>query len=81
MEAVLPFGRRLRADLAAVHRFGRELVRETFKAISEEEEGLRDVVEGRGLFVRELRALAPGWDERQVSDACLNFFSAGGFQM
>ena len=48
-------------------------------AINQEEEGSKDVADGRGLFVRELRKIAPLWNDQQISDACLNLLTAGGF--
>lgn len=79
-EWLLPYGRRFRADVKQVQRFGRELVREMKRKISEEEEtGQESIGVGKGALLRELSKDygGDGEDEAFVADACLNFLTAG----
>jgi cytochrome P450 len=77
VEWVLPYGRRLRADLDRVHRFSRELLREALDEIREEELGKKEVKEGKGLLVRALMASGVGMSVEEMADSCLNFLTAG----
>jgi hypothetical protein len=76
-ERLLPYGAQLRRDLAYLHAFSRQLVRESLDEIKEEELGTREVKVGRGLIVRGLVEAQVEMSEDELADSCLNFLTAG----
>lgn len=76
LEAVLPYGKKLRADIKLVHDYTRVFVREAAERIRDAEYDEKDGEdEQRGLLIRGL--LKTGMSEDDVADSCLNYVLAG----
>lgn len=75
----MPYGRRLKADIAELKAFGVGLVEEGRDRLSREEHGEKDSDAGNtGMLLRELIKEHPKDDDVPfLADSCLNFLTAG----
>jgi hypothetical protein len=77
LEYLLPYGKRLRADLDEAHKCTREVVENTLRQIKDEELGKSTGDEGRGMLLKALLETDAGMDKKVLADSCLNFLTAG----
>ncbi|KAK4688066.1 hypothetical protein P7C73_g2032, partial [Tremellales sp. Uapishka_1] len=76
IETLTEGGVKLRHDLDRVHEFARDLVQEALVEIREKPDTDTEGFSGKGLLIKGL--LEEGiTDEEELSDACLNFLTAG----
>jgi hypothetical protein len=74
-ERILPYGSRLRANIAQIRQGAAELVEQTKEKMREEELGLRELDPEKGLLIRSL--LKEDLDDKTMVDALVTFANAG----
>ena len=78
LEAVLPYGKKLRSDVKFIHDCSRKLIQDFKYQVEKEELGEEQVAEGgeeRGRILREF--LATGVSSEDISHYCLQYIVGG----